>query len=202
MARTKKTVVSGITREQAEQAFADFAAADAQVQNLTSKMDIEMTRIREKYADQLAELSVVKEKNFDIMQSYALENKEELFSKKKSLESAHGVFGFRTGTPKLKNLKGFTWAAVTNLCKELLPQYIRTSEELAKDRLLADRDNPEMAQAVKNPVARFWQKQKIKRDYAKAARAAGQTAQGAASATKTTAAAANCLLYTSDAADE
>lgn len=54
MARTKKTVVSGITREQAEQAFADFAAADAKVQNLTSKMDIEMTRIREKYADQLA----------------------------------------------------------------------------------------------------------------------------------------------------
>ena len=52
------------------------------------------------------------------------------------------------------------------------------------------RDNPEMAQAVENPVARFWQKQKIKRDYAKAARAAGQTAQGAASATKTTAAAA------------
>lgn len=47
MARTKKTVVSGITREQAEQAFADFAAADAKVQNLTSKMDIEMTRIRE-----------------------------------------------------------------------------------------------------------------------------------------------------------
>lgn len=65
MARTKKTVVSGITREQAEQAFADFAAADAKAQNLTSKMDIEMTRIREKYADQLAELSATKEKNFD-----------------------------------------------------------------------------------------------------------------------------------------
>lgn len=112
MARTKKTVVSGISREQAEQAFADFAAADAKVQNLTSKMDLEMTRIREKYADQLAELSATKEKNFDIMQAYAVENKEELFSRKKSLESAHGVFGFRTGTPKLKNLKGFTWAAV------------------------------------------------------------------------------------------
>ena len=48
------------------------------------------------------------------------------------------------------------------------------------------RDNPELAQAVKNPVSRFWQKQKIKRDYAKAARAAGQTVQGAAgAATKT-----------------
>ena len=41
------------------------------------------------------------------------------------------------------------------------------------------RDNPELAQAVSNPVSRFWQKQKIKRDYARAARAAGQTAQGA-----------------------
>ncbi len=145
MARTKKTVVSGISREQAEQAFADFAAADAKVQNLTSKMDIEMTRIREKYADQLAELDGKKSEAFDIMQAYALENKEELFSKKKSLESAHGIFGFRTGTPKLKNLKGFTWAAVTNLAKELMPSYIRISEELAKDKLLADREQPEVA---------------------------------------------------------
>src|SRR5699024_10251211 len=48
------------------------------------------------------------------------------------------------------------------------------------------RDNRELAQTVSNPVSRFWQKQKIKRDYAKAARAAGQTAQGAAgAATKT-----------------
>ena len=49
------------------------------------------------------------------------------------------------------------------------------------------RDNPEMAKAVKNPVARIWQKQKIKRDYARAARAAGQTAQGAAGAAAKTA---------------
>ena len=146
MARTKKTVVSGINREQAEQAFADFAAADAKVQNLTSKMDIEMTRIREKYAEQLAELETKKSEAFDLMQAYAVENKDELFSKKKSVESAHGVFGFRTGTPKLKNLKGFTWAAVTNLCKELLPSYIRTSEELAKDKLLADRELPEVVE--------------------------------------------------------
>lgn len=146
MARTKKTVVSGISREQAEQAFADFAAADAKVQNLTSKMDIEMTRIREKYADQLAELDTKKSEAFELIQAYALENKDELFSKKKSVESAHGVFGFRTGTPKLKNLKGFTWAAVTNLCKELLPSYIRISEELAKDKLLADRELPEVAE--------------------------------------------------------
>lgn len=52
------------------------------------------------------------------------------------------------------------------------------------------RDHPDMAQAMKNPVSRFWQKQRIKREYAKAARAAGQTAKGAASSAKTAAAAA------------
>ena len=49
------------------------------------------------------------------------------------------------------------------------------------------RDNPELAQAVSNPVSRFWQKQKIKRQYAKAAREArraGQTAKKTAVTTE------------------
>ncbi len=145
MARVKKTVVTGVTREQAEQAFADYASADAAVQETTARMDQEITRIREHYADKLAELGAQRDKSFEVLQSYATENKETLFSKRKSVESAHGVFGFRTGTPKLKTLKGFTWAAVTNLCKELLPGYIRTTEETAKDKLLADRGKEEVA---------------------------------------------------------
>lgn len=61
---------------------------------------------------------------------------------------------------------------------------IAANAEFAYQKSL--RDNPELAQAAKNPVSRFWQKQHIKREYAKAARAAGQTAQGAASTAKTT----------------
>ena len=144
--RIKKTVLSGITREEAEKAFADYAAADAKVCGITAKMDAEMTKIREKYAAQLADLNGEKEKNFEIIQTYATENKDELFQKRKSVESPHGVFGFRTGTPKLKNLKGFTWAAVTKLCEEFLPDYIRVTNELAKDKLLADRDKQEVAE--------------------------------------------------------
>ena len=49
------------------------------------------------------------------------------------------------------------------------------------------RNNPELAQAVTNPISRLWQKQHIKREYAKAARAAGR---GAAGSAKTTASAA------------
>ena len=53
---------------------------------------------------------------------------------------AHGVIGFRTGTPKLKTLKGFTWASALQLTKEFLPGYVRLTEELAKDKMLADRE--------------------------------------------------------------
>lgn len=143
--REKKTVYSGVKQEEMELAFADYARADARIQKINATMDIEMTRIREKYQDELGKLAETKEKSFDIMQAYALENRDELFSKRKSLETTHGTIGFRTGTPKLKTLKGFTWASVLTMLKEFLPDYVRTVEEPAKDKLLADREDEEVA---------------------------------------------------------
>ena len=143
--REKKKVITGVTREMAETAFAGYADADARQQRITAKMDVEITRIREKYQDELAKLQERKDNDFDIMQTFATEKKDELFSKKKSLEMAHGILGFRTGTHKLKTLKGFTWAAVTNMLKEMLPAYVRTAEEPNKEKLITDREIPEVA---------------------------------------------------------
>lgn len=67
--RVKKVIISGITSEQAEIAFSEFATADAKVQNIQSKMDMEITRIRDKYADVLAEQQAIREKNFEILLS-------------------------------------------------------------------------------------------------------------------------------------
>lgn len=88
------------------------------------------------------------------MQTFATENRDELFSKKKSMETAHGVLGFRTGTPKLKTRKGFTWAAVLELLKEFNPAYVRTSEEVAKDKLLADRESEDMPELMQKSASR------------------------------------------------
>lgn len=143
--REKKVIQTGVTSEQAEQAFSNFATADAKIQNINSKMDIEITRIREKYQDDLTKWSEVKTEAFDTLQTFGIENREELFSKKKSMELTHGIIGFRTGTPKLKTLKGFTWNAVTILLKDYLPTYVRVAEEPAKDKLLADRENEEIS---------------------------------------------------------
>jgi MinD-like ATPase involved in chromosome partitioning or flagellar assembly len=42
-------------------------------------------------------------------------------------------------------LKGFTWASALQLAKKFLPaDYIRQTEEIAKDKLLADRDVDEV----------------------------------------------------------
>jgi phage host-nuclease inhibitor protein Gam len=139
-ARKKKTVISGVTREAADNAFAAFAKADASINKINADIELQCAKIREKRQAELTQLTQQRDQAFDTLQAFATENQTELFSKKKSLDMAHGTIGFRTGTPKLKILKGFTWESAKTLVKTFLPDYIRTSEEIAKDKLLADRD--------------------------------------------------------------
>ncbi len=138
--RKKKVIITGVSREAADEAFATYAKSDAQLQKINADIELQCAKYREKYADKIATLSEEREQAFETLQAFATENQTELFSKKKSLDMAHGVIGFRTGTPKLKTLKGFTWASALQLVKRFLPDYIRQTEEIAKDKLLADRD--------------------------------------------------------------
>ena len=86
--RVKKTIITGITAGEAEEAFASYAKADAQQTKITAEIE------------------------------------------------------FRTGQPKFKTARGTTWADALELVKDRLPNYIRTKEEVDKDRLLADRNLP------------------------------------------------------------
>lgn len=142
--RVKRVLLGGITKDEAEEAFGEFANADAKQQKIQATMDVAIVKIRDKYADQLTELADVKNKAVEVVQSFA-ENNRDLFGKRKSMELTHGVIGFRTSTPTLKTRKGYTWASALNLIKEFLPDYIRTKEEVSKDRLLVDREIPEVA---------------------------------------------------------
>ena len=146
--RVKKTVITGVTNEQVEAALSEFSQADSRIQKITAEMELKITAIRDKHAEELAELQKKKDDSMEILQIFATENMESLFSKTKSYKSAHGIFGFRTGTPKIKQLKGFTKESVLALVKAILPDYIRTAEEVAKDRLLADRDKEEVAEKL------------------------------------------------------
>jgi phage host-nuclease inhibitor protein Gam len=141
--REKKPVMAVKTIDEAEAVMAEYAIADAKAAKITATMDVEITKIREKYSEQLQELSELKEDKFNALQFFA-ENNAGLFEKRKSYAMSHGFIGFRTGTPKLKTLKKHTWGSATELLKEYLPEYVRTVDEPAKDKLLADRENEEV----------------------------------------------------------
>lgn len=143
--RQKKTIISGVSKEAAEEAFATYAKADAERAKITAEIELKCAQIREKHQDRLSQLQATQDDAFDTLQAYATENQTELFSKKKSLEMVHGTIGFRTGTPKLKTLKGYTWASALQLVREFLPGFIRSTEEIAKDKLLADREDETVA---------------------------------------------------------
>lgn len=143
--RAKKTIITGVSKDIAEEAFAIYAKADAEKAKITAEIELQCSRIRERHQERLSQLQTTQEEAFATLQAFATENQAELFSKKKSLDMVHGTIGFRTGTPKLKTLKGFTWASALQLVKEFLPTHIRSTEEIAKDKLLADREDERVA---------------------------------------------------------
>jgi phage host-nuclease inhibitor protein Gam len=138
--REKKPVMGVKTIEDAEVALSEYATADARLAKINATMDEKITAIRNQYNDEITELQEEKEEKLKELQFFA-ENSAELFVKKKSLLFVHGTIGFRTGTPKLKPKKKFTWASITELLKDRLPNYVRTVDEPAKDKLLADRED-------------------------------------------------------------
>jgi len=142
--RQKKTLITEqITMERANELFADYAEADAKLQKINAEMDIQLTKIREKYADKQAELCQIKEYAFERLQHFALQNPD-LFEKKKSLDFAHGKLGFRTGTPKVLCMFK-KWEDAFVKIKQLFPEFIRVKEEVDKEAIIAHKDNEEIA---------------------------------------------------------
>lgn len=148
MARQKKTLLQEVSREDAEDAFSNYNDIVSRLSIVEGKMNVEITKVKAKYETDISELQDNRDRYFEMLQAYA-EGNPGLFEKKKSIDFTHGTLGFRTGTPKLKTLKGFTWESVKVLVKRLMPDYVRTEEAVAKDMLLANREQPD----VKNNLA-------------------------------------------------
>jgi phage host-nuclease inhibitor protein Gam len=139
--RVSKMVVTGVTEDMFNESMAMYATDEAEVRKLEAQLDKEITKARAKYTDKLDGLKNRMTANLDVIENYCLENKEVLFSKRRSMDTAHGVVGFRLGTPMLKTLPKWTWAKVLVELKVVLPDYVRVKEEVDKERLLADRSD-------------------------------------------------------------
>ena len=142
MFKTSKrgVIQKGITMDEAQKAMYRYAAASTRMQQIENKIESEFSKIRVKHEADLNEVELQKKTAFEMLQTFAIENKAEFFSGKRSLAMPTGNIGFRRGKPRLSVMEGFTWDAITKLLKKHLPDYVRTIEEPAKDKLISDRE--------------------------------------------------------------
>jgi len=137
--RSVSRISAGTSEEQFEEAMEKYAAAEIREAEINKLIEEEVNDVLGKYEDELLCLSQGKQTAFGIAQAYCISNKEQLFARRRSIGTAHGVAGFRLGTPSLKTLKGSNWNKVLATLKERLPKYVRITEEPAKAQLIADR---------------------------------------------------------------
>jgi phage host-nuclease inhibitor protein Gam len=137
--RLKKAAKTIETREQMEAAVREICLLTISRDETTAQMDRQLADVRKLYEGSLAEVDQKLEPLLDAAADWAVRNPDE-FATRKSVVMAHGTVGFRTGMPKLKTLSGFTWSKVLEKIRSILPDYVRTSEEVDKERLIADRN--------------------------------------------------------------
>lgn len=127
-----------ISREEAENLVGDIACSANNRRRIVTEMDAKLLAIREEYAGSLELYDEdIKSKSL-LVQAWAESNPEE-FTRRKSVVFPSGTVGFRTGTPKLKCLSGWTFAKVLAALKSLEWgfAFLRIVEEVAKDELIA-----------------------------------------------------------------
>ena len=141
MATQKKVVVTStqITEAEAEKAMIQFSNASLNINKINADIDLKIQEIKDKRKDKLDEHATMRDQSFAVLEQFAHQNSDS-FLKKKSMEIAGGIIGFRTGTPALKTLKGYTWPSVLNLVKRFLPDYVAVKEDVAKAKIIQDKD--------------------------------------------------------------
>jgi phage host-nuclease inhibitor protein Gam len=140
MIREKRRVINNVDYEQAQEASARYAEIAARLGSIEAQMNERINSIRDEFQDELIYLTREKEKQFEVLEMYAKEQKDN-WGKRKSLDLLHSVIGFRTGTPKVTKDKKFTWEGVLELVKEKFPSLVRVKCELDKEAIISMRED-------------------------------------------------------------
>ncbi len=131
-----------------QEAMARYAQAGLRGLEINKAIEAEIADIRERYEHELQCAAHSRNTTFETVRTYCANNKKALFGKRRSMGTPFGIVGFRLGSPRLQPPKGVSWAHILEQLKELLPGYVRTVEEPAKDLLLTDRNKEPVAGAL------------------------------------------------------
>ena len=147
MKRTKVTAPALVIRDRAELdlVVGDIARLKTEEAALTAEMNEEITAIRSRFEERLTEITADLTLRTTAVANWSSANVQE-FENKKSLDTIHGVIGWRTTTPALKTLKGWTWDRVLEkLATSGLDRFIRIKSEVDKQALLIERETLDLA---------------------------------------------------------
>lgn len=125
----------------------DFRAAVTQIaadmlaeRELKNALDARLQAVRLEFETDLLDLAQDIELRTELCAEYATRHPDLFPRDAKSLDLGVAVVGFRTGTPKVKALKRWTLSAALDAIKSRKWfQFIRTTEELDKEAIIAAR---------------------------------------------------------------
>ncbi|MGA3180413.1 MAG: host-nuclease inhibitor Gam family protein [Verrucomicrobiota bacterium] len=139
--RIKNTQPLIRTREALESLIGEIAAIKNRQRLLTAAMDEQIQSIRGQFEPELAAQNQSLEEKMEHARVWSEANPQE-FGAGRSIQTVHGVLGWRMGGPSLRTLAGWTWDRVKETLKAAnAVSYIRVKEEVNKQNLLADRES-------------------------------------------------------------
>ncbi|WP_207511104.1 host-nuclease inhibitor Gam family protein [Longitalea luteola] len=148
MFREKKKVIINVNYDQAQEASARYAEISARLGIIEAQMNERINSIRDQFQDEIIQLTREKERQMDVLEIYAKEQKDN-WGRRKSLDLLHSVIGFRTGTPKVTKDRKFSWDDVLDMVKEKFPSLVRVKCELDKEAIIAMREEEQFRDLVK-----------------------------------------------------
>ncbi|WP_027366959.1 host-nuclease inhibitor Gam family protein [Desulfocurvibacter africanus] len=135
MARSKPQVMTIEDLAQADAVLEELCRIGRKLGEIEAAMNEALDVAKAEAKKAAAPLAARKKELETALATFGAYNKADLFKKRRSVERAFGVFGFRKST-KLKLLSKFTWALVLQRLKELkLEDGIRIKEEVNKEAL-------------------------------------------------------------------
>jgi len=139
--RIKAAATVITSREEMERLVGQITQLKITEQTLTAEMNEKIAAVRGEYEADLGVVSKGITAKMALARDWAEANAGE-FGKAKSIAMTHGDVGWRIGNPSLKTLSGWTWARVLEKLQAggVWLKYVRTTPEVDKQQLLADRN--------------------------------------------------------------
>lgn len=127
-------------RDRAELELAAGRCAELIVEQaaLTDELNARIVALRQEYEAKLTVLADQIERQTDRIHAYVEAHPDIIPPGRKSVELIHAILGYRTGTPKVVALKGWTLKEALEACLRYRPKWVRHTPSLDKEQIIAD----------------------------------------------------------------